>query len=109
MPAIGSDYPSRCCSVRGAVLLAQHLLVQLAVVVPGQGLDEIDATGTLVVRDAVAAPLDELGGERRTGLDARLRLDHGDHDLAPVVVGDADHADVADRRVLDQAASISAG
>ncbi len=47
-----------------AELLAQLVLVELAVVVPGQRLGELDAARTLVVRDAVAAPLDELGGER---------------------------------------------
>ena len=35
-------------------------------------------------------------------LDARLRLDDGHHDLAPFVVGHADHADVADRRMAEQ-------
>ena len=83
-------------------LLAQLVLVELAVVVPGQRLDELDAAGTLVVRDAVAAPLDELGAERVRRLDAGLRLDDGDHDLAPLVVGNADDADVADRRMPDQ-------
>ena len=35
-------------------------------------------------------------------LDARLRLDDGHHDLAPLVVGHADHADVADRGMAEQ-------
>ena len=79
-------------------LLAQLVLVELAVVVPGQRLDELDAAGTLVVRDAVAAPLDDLVAQRWRRLDARVRLDRGHHDLAPLVVGDADHTGVADGR-----------
>ena len=85
-----------------AELLAQLVLVELAVVVPGQRLGELDTARTLVVRDAVAAPLDQLGGELIRGLDAGLRLHDGHHDLAPIVVGNADDADVADRRMADQ-------
>ncbi len=48
-----------------AELLAQLVLVELAVVVPGQRLDELDLAGTLVMRDPVPAPLDHLGARAR--------------------------------------------
>src|SRR5262245_7681988 len=83
-------------------LLAQLVFVELAVVVPGQRLGELDPAGTLVVRDALATPLDELGSQGVRRLDAGLRLDHGNHDLAPIVVGDAHHADVAHCRMADE-------
>src|SRR5262245_9705886 len=83
-------------------LLPQLMLVELAVVVPGQSLDEDHVAGTLVVRDAVPAPLDQVVRERIGRFDARLRLHCGDHDLAPFVVGPPDHADVADRGVGEQ-------
>ena len=69
----------------------------------GKRLDELDAAGTLVVRDAVAAPLDELVGQlRRRRRRPACELDRGDDDLAPLVVGHADDTGVADRRVPEQ-------
>src|SRR5258706_10814718 len=70
-----------------AELLAQLMFVELAVVVPGQGLDEDHAPRTLVVRDPVPAPLDQLRREGIGRLDPGLGLDRRDHDLAPLVVG----------------------
>ena len=60
-----SQMPMRRSLTALPELLAQLVLVELAVVVPGQRLDELDAARTLVVRDAVAAPLDELGRRAR--------------------------------------------
>src|SRR5258708_38551628 len=83
-------------------LLAQLVLVELAVVVPGQRFDEDHPAGTLVVRDAVPAPLDELESEGVARLDADLQLHGGHHDLAPLVVGLTDHTRIAHGRMCEQ-------
>ena len=55
------------------------------------------------MRDAVPAPLDELASSASDGAPRPgCELDGRDHDLAPFLVGTADHADVADRRMLEQ-------
>ena len=80
-----------------AVVVAQPPLVELAVLVAGELVDEVDAARALEAGEVLAAEREQLVGERGA-VDAGLRLDDREHRLAPLVVGDADGADVGDRR-----------
>ena len=78
-------------------------LVDLAVVLARQGVDELDLARALEVGKAVAAVREQLVGRARVRrLDAGSQLDDGEHRFAPLLVGHADDRRVADRGVLEQ-------
>src|SRR5215472_8138699 len=86
-----SNGPVMACPVG----LAQGALEHLAGSAPRQVFDDVDRGRALVVRQAVAAEGDDVGGGE---LRARGRDDDGLDGLAPVLVGDADDHAVAHAR-----------
>src|SRR5215475_3522539 len=75
------------------VSVANRLLAQLAIRVASERLDEIDGARALVVRELLAAELDERALEigSRRHLWRHPRFDDRAHLLAPFVAGHADH------------------
>src|SRR3954451_7608102 len=81
------------------VRLAQVLLQDLAGRIARQLADDVDGLRALERRELAAAPGEQLlDFDRRAG----PRDDHGLGHLAPALVGNADHRNVLDLRVLGQ-------
>src|SRR6202158_584807 len=77
----------------------QCVFADLAAGFARQAVDELDASGTFVVRQVTAREGDEVvGGGARPG----TQFDDGEHRLAHLVVRDTDHRDVGDLRMSHQ-------
>src|SRR5215472_4370549 len=77
-------------------------LVELAVRVAGQRAEEVDALRRLVLRDPFGAECQDVLREGRRRVDARGRLDHRLHLLAPVRIRDAEHGRVSHLRMRQE-------
>src|SRR5580765_784273 len=84
------------------IQLPEAAAVELAVVVSRQLINEVDRAGTLEVGEALTAPINELGRECRRWVDAGFELDDRLDFLAPLMIGDADGADVSHRGMGQQ-------
>jgi hypothetical protein len=61
---------------------------------PGHGVDELEALGELLLHDPGGGQVGDEGGQ--VDRPARLALDDGAHQLAALLVGEADDGDVLD-------------
>src|SRR6266516_3846815 len=84
------------------VSLSLQPLVDLAVVLTRQLVDELNAARALVVRQPVTTEADELVGKVAARLDARAQLDHCEHLFAPLRVRDADDGGVGQGGMVEQ-------
>src|SRR6266545_5047781 len=93
-----SDRPVASLPVR----VAESTLEELAARVTGHLRDEVVGAGPLVARELDLGERAQVGLEFRSCVDARRGLDDGLDLLAPVLVRDAEHRDVADLRVGEE-------